>query len=161
MGIQYFKILDAHPLWHHWRWAKQKISSFILLVLYYESTRPLTNVFNIWHGTKEACEALWVVLLCLPASVWGSEWLFNSSMHMYSGVSVSVSESIRHKPSLEQLSEKMSFWDESSNARPFRLKKMMVWFTSIRFVLFLYKLYHNLWFIHSSICMKRLFRKLL
>ena len=45
MGIQHFnrggyqlgqhpplKILDAHPLWHHWRWAKQKILSFTLQV---------------------------------------------------------------------------------------------------------------------------------
>ena len=28
-GVDTIKILDAHPLWHHRRWTKQKISSFI------------------------------------------------------------------------------------------------------------------------------------
>ena len=28
------KILGVHPLWHHRRWAKQKISSFILILTY-------------------------------------------------------------------------------------------------------------------------------
>ena len=27
-----FKILDAHPLWHDWRWAKQNITLFILIL---------------------------------------------------------------------------------------------------------------------------------
>ena len=44
MGIEYFEwwmpattikiLLDAYPLWHHRRWAKQKISSFILILSY-------------------------------------------------------------------------------------------------------------------------------
>ena len=54
MGIQYFnrggywlrrqhpplKILDAHPLLHHRRWAKQKISSFILQLLLETNINP-------------------------------------------------------------------------------------------------------------------------
>ena len=31
-GHPVFWVVDAHPLRHHWRWAKQKISSFILIL---------------------------------------------------------------------------------------------------------------------------------
>ena len=49
------KILDAHPLWHHRRWAKQKISSFfsflvrIVLFLYLSAWTIVKNIITSFH----------------------------------------------------------------------------------------------------------------
>ena len=50
------KILDAHPLWHHRRWAKPKISSFSLILSYncvifafYRWDLFLKNIITSFH----------------------------------------------------------------------------------------------------------------
>ena len=75
MVIQYFNrggyrlrrhpplnILDAHPLWHHRRWAKQKISSFILYLadpflvpLWIPPISTTWVTVLSWHIRQNAC----------------------------------------------------------------------------------------------------------
>ena len=42
------KNLDAHPLWYHRRWAKQKISSFYSLIL--KHPHPIYGKHSIWEN---------------------------------------------------------------------------------------------------------------